>query len=181
MSNRITDEERELFRESMRGIARRPESAHVPPAKPMPAPEPRQTLADERAVLAEMMLDPDPEAYESGDTLAWQRAGLQDAIFRKLRRGQYRIEDELDLHGLKSDSAALAVHGFLAQCQQRDLRCVRIIHGKGLRSPNSGPVLKARVGGWLRKRSDVLAYVSAKPVDGGTGAIYVLLRNAARR
>ena len=178
MTNRISDEERAQFREAMRGAVRQPESGHLPPDRPLPAPEPRQTRADEQAVLAEMMRDPDPDTYESGDTLVWQRPGLQNTVFRRLRRGAYRIEAELDLHGLRSETAALEVQRFLAECQKRDHRCVRIIHGKGLRSPNSGPVLKARVGGWLRKRDDVLAYVSARPADGGTGAIYVLLRAA---
>ncbi len=178
MTNRISDDERDLFRSAMQGAVRRPESGRLLPDKPLPAPEPRQTRADEKAVLAEMMGGAEPEDYESGDTLSWKRDGVQDAVLRKLRRGNYRIEDEVDLHGLKSEAAALEVRHFLDECQHRDYRCVRIIHGKGLRSPNSGPVLKTKVGGWLRKRDDVLAYVSARPVDGGTGAIYVLLRRA---
>ncbi|MEK6806857.1 MAG: Smr/MutS family protein [Pseudomonadota bacterium] len=178
MTNRISDEEREQFRAAMQGATRQVPTNRLPPTQSLPPPEPRQTRADEQAVLAEMMSDPDPESFESGDTLSWQRPGLQNTVFRKLRRGSYRVEAEVDLHGLKSEAAALEVRSFLDDCQQRDYRCVRIIHGKGLRSPNSGPVIKSKVGGWLRKRADVLAYVSARPVDGGTGAIYVLLRAA---
>ena len=179
MTNRISDEERDLFRTAMQGAVRRPQSGHLPPDKPPPAPEPHQTRADEQAVLAEMMKDPDPESYESGDTLAWKRDGVQDAVLRKLRRGHYRIEAEVDLHGLKSEAAALEVARFLAECRQHDWRCVRIIHGKGLRSKGEGPVLKRLVDRLLRQRSDVIAFRSARAVDGGSGAVVVLLRRTA--
>jgi DNA-nicking Smr family endonuclease len=102
---------------------------------------------------------------------------LQDTVWRRLRRGAYRIGAELDLHGLNRERARLAVQEFLADCQERNLRCVRIIHGKGLGSPNTGPVIKSLLDSWLRRRRDVLAFCSARPQDGGTGAVYVLLRS----
>ena len=96
-------------------------------------------------------------------------------MLRKLRRGDYRVQGEIDLHGLNVSEAKQALREFLAQALMRQWRCVRIIHGKGLRSGNRGPVLKAMVGATLRKVGPVLAYVSARQVDGGTGAVYVLL------
>lgn len=176
MKNPDDEDDFALFREAMRGAKPLKTEGRAIVAPPRPAPIPRQTQADEKEVLAEMMLDPDPESYEGGDTLSWKNNGVQDGVFRKLKRGQFHIDGELDLHGLNSEKAALAVSRFMADSLARDRRCVRIIHGKGLRSPNSGPVLKIKLANWLRKRSEVLAYVSARPEDGGTGAVYVLLR-----
>jgi DNA-nicking Smr family endonuclease len=105
------------------------------------------------------------------------RPGLQRRILRRLRRGHYSLAAELDLHGMTVPVARVALQAFLQECRRRDLRCVRIIHGKGRRSSNEGPVLKVKVDRWLRQREDVLAFCSAQPADGGTGAIYVLLRH----
>mgnify|MGYP000456310711 FL=1 len=133
-------------------------------------------------MLAELLDDTlEPEAIESGDVLVYRAPGIQDTVWRRLRRGGYRIAAELDLHGLNRDAARHAVVQFLAHCQDHDLRAVRIIHGKGNGSPNSGPVIKALLDGWLRKRKDVLAFCSARPHDGGTGAVYVLLRASQRQ
>ena len=111
----------------------------------------------------------------SGEELVFHRAGIQAAVLRKLRRGDYRVQGEIDLHGLNVSEAKQALREFLAQALMRQWRCVRIIHGKGLRSGHRGPVLKGMVGAMLRKIGPVLAYVSARQVDGGTGAVYVLL------
>ena len=167
----------DAFRQAMSGVRRQKPSERVAPHRPLPSAQPRQSQLDDLAVLAEMLDGPDPETFESGDTLTYRDPGIPDAVWRRLRRGGYRLEAELDLHGRNRDAAKLAIAGFLAQCQDRRRRCVRIIHGKGNGSPNSGPVLKRLVDGWLRKRRDVLAFASARPEDGGTGAIYVLLRS----
>lgn len=160
------------------GLVRLPPSDRLPPAlKPLPPPRPRQQELDDRAVLVELLQDPlHPEDFESGDTLAYRAQGIQDSVWRKLRRGQFRIQSELDLHGLNRDDARSEVALFLAHCQDQAYRCVRIVHGKGNGSPNSGPVIKRYLDGWLRKRRDVLAFCSARACDGGTGAVYVLLR-----
>jgi DNA-nicking Smr family endonuclease len=176
MSAHDDDDDLKAFREAMAGVRRSPETTHIVTEKPLPSAQPRQTRLDELAVLAEMLDGPDPETFESGDTLSYRSQGIQDSVFRKLRRGSFRLEAEVDLHGLNRDKAKLAVAGFLAHCQDRGWRCVRIIHGKGNGSPNSGPVIKSLIDGWLRKRREVLAFCSARPHDGGTGAIYVLLR-----
>ena len=171
------------FLAALPGFRRLPPSDRLPPAlAPLPPPRPRQQELDEAAVLVELLQDPvHPEDYESGDTLTYRADGVQDGVWRKLRRGQFRIQAELDLHGLNRDGARGEVGAFLAHCQDQGHRCVRIIHGKGNGSPNSGPVIKRYLDSWLRKRRDVLAFCSARACDGGTGAVYVLLRAANGR
>ena len=164
------------FRGAMSGVRLQGPAKHVPMHRALPSTIPTQGQLDDLAVLAEMLDGPDPESFESGDTLIYRGPGIQDTVWKRLRRGGYVRQAELDLHGLNRDRAKLAVVGFLARCADRDHRCVRIIHGKGNGSPNSGPVLKKLLDGWLRKRRDVLAFASARPEDGGTGAVYVLLR-----
>lgn len=169
----------ELFRQAMRDVRPRKPSARAAVTAPAPEPRPQQREADDRAVLAELLQAPDPEWLEEhGETLQYRAEGVQDGVLRRLRRGRYRVERDLDLHGLNRAKAQVVVAQFIADCRQRDIRCVRIVHGKGNGSPNSGPVLKRLLDGWLRRRRDVLAFVSARPVDGGTGAVYVLLRSA---
>lgn len=166
----------DLFRLATLGVRVQPPSQRYSERTPPPAPEPRQRRADEQEVLRELLAEPDPDILESGDTLSYRAPGVQDGVMRRLRRGHYRLDAELDLHGLNRERARHAVAEFIHNCHARDRRCVRIIHGKGNGSPNSGPVLKALLGSWLARRKDVIAYCSARPVDGGTGAAYVLLR-----
>ena len=118
----------------------------------------------------------DGPLIDIGEELSYCGPGVQDATFRKLRRGLYHVSAELDLHGMRTGEARAAIVHFLAGCLDRGVRCARIIHGKGLRSKGEGPVLKQRLDGWLRQRDDVLAFCSARREDGGTGAAYVLLR-----
>lgn len=141
-------------------------------------PRPRATFRrrDELAVLAESLVVSSADLdVETGDELTFRRPGVQDTVMRKLRRGQYRVEDELDLHGLTLPEAKLGLRAFLASALSRDLRCVRIVHGKGLGSGPRGPVLKNAVNVVLRRTDPVVAFCSARQVDGGTGAVYVLL------
>jgi len=185
MSRKTTDpagdDDAQTFAEAMRGVRRKPlPAAHVTLDGRQLSTRPRQSELDEREVLKELLQEPEPDTVESGETLLYRREGVQDGVLRRLRRGHYRVEAELDLHGLNRDKARLEVTRFLAICQDRERRCVRIIHGKGLGSPNSGPVIKSQLSSWLRRRNDVLAFCSARPVDGGTGAVYVLLRAAGR-
>ena len=179
MTSKMPDDEDDaaLFRASISGVKPLASSHHAH-ERPKPSARPLQKEADERAVLAELLTDPEPDMLESGDTLIYQGPGIQDGVFRKLRRGQFHMQSELDLHGLNREGAKLAVTRFLAHCQDQGYRSVRIIHGKGNGSPNSGPVIKRYLDSWLRKRKDVVAFCSARPVDGGTGAVYVLLRAA---
>jgi DNA-nicking Smr family endonuclease len=122
----------------------------------------------------------DAAELETGEELLYCRTGLQHSVLRKLRRGHYSVGAELDLHGMRVEEARQALGAFLQHALAGDTRVVRIIHGKGNGSLNKQPVLKGKVNHWLRQRNDVLAFCSARPVDGGTGAIYVLLRRTRR-
>jgi DNA-nicking Smr family endonuclease len=170
------DEEGRLFREAVRDVKRLPR--HEAPVARRRRPEPlaRFSRADRHAVLFESLsTDANDPELAGGDELVYHRAGVQTSVLRKLRRGQYRVQAEIDLHGLTVTEAKQALREFLAGALDRRLRCVRIIHGKGLRSGHRGPVLKGIVGSVLRRVGAVVAYVSARQVDGGTGAVYVLL------
>lgn len=173
-------DETQLFREAVRDVKplgrAAPASAGQPSSRRRPRPAAKFSRADRLAVLQESLRDDviDPEVA-SGEELVFSRTGIQPAVLRKLRRGDYRVQGEIDLHGLNVAEAKQALREFLAQALMRQWRCVRIIHGKGLRSGHRGPVLKGMVSATLRKIGPVLAYVSARQVDGGTGAVYVLL------
>ena len=117
----------------------------------------------------------DPAALGTGDDLAFRRTYVRDDMLRKLQRGRFAVEAEIDLHGLRQHAARDALRQFLNECVQRGLHCVRVIHGKGLRSGPGGPVLKACVHHWLRQVDNVAAFAAARPADGGSGAVYVLL------
>jgi DNA-nicking Smr family endonuclease len=174
------DDDAALFRQAIRGV--RP-LAHdrqpIPRAKPPPRAQ--FTRADRLAILDESLGGmPDDPYLAGGEVAAYARPGVRRSVLQKLRRGQYRIEAEVDLHGLTVREAKAALRGFLAHALQRGLRCVRIVHGKGLRSGPRGPVLKVAVSGVLRHSSHVLAFVSARSVDGGTGALYALLSPPGR-
>ncbi|UCE89029.1 MAG: Smr/MutS family protein [Pseudomonadota bacterium] len=165
-----------LFRDAMTGV--RPlRHDGAAPFHRRPPPEPAQTRRDQQQVLQDMLGNSlTPAEMETGDELLYARPGVQQALLRKLRRGQFSIEAELDLHGKTTPEAHQAVAGFLGDAIDAGKRMVRIVHGKGHGSFNKQPVLKGKVSHWLQRRDEVLAFCSARPVDGGTGAIYVLLR-----
>jgi len=163
------------FRE---GVEPLPEPRRLARDRRRPAPLPRETWRDERAALAESLgpISPD-DAVESGAELAFVRSGYSPAMLRKLRRGHWVVEDNLDLHGLNRSEAAAAVREFLRGCRARHLGCVRIVHGKGLGSRNREPVLKGKVYHWLKQREEVLAFAQAPAAHGGAGAVLVLLKS----
>jgi len=165
-----------LFREEMRDVRPAPPTNRAVLTPPAPRPIPAQRLEDERAVLAELSrLAYDFDDVEIEDDALFLRPGLPRDILRKLRRTHWVIQDHLDLHGLTGDEAVAATAQFLADCKRRGLRCVRIVHGKGLGSRGREPVLKRRVRRSLMRRDEVLAYVEPRPVQGGSGAVVVLL------
>lgn len=171
-----SDEERQLFRESVKGAKPLRHKKKAPVRKPKPLPRARFADQERREVLEESLrLDLQDGEVFSGEDLWYAKPGVQLALMRKLRRGQFSVRAELDLHGMRSEDARVVVAEFLYDASQRGFRCVRIIHGKGLGSGPRGPVIKQKLGGWLRQRKNVLAFCSARPVDGGTGALYVLL------
>ncbi|HSC47242.1 MAG TPA: Smr/MutS family protein [Gammaproteobacteria bacterium] len=172
----ISDEERRLFRETVAGAKPLKVKKKPLPRRPKPLPHARFSDAEKRAVLEESLKFDfqDPDAF-TGEELWYARAGVQHALMRKLRRGQFSARAELDLHGLRSEDARHAVAEFLYDARAQNHRCVRIVHGKGLGSGPKGPVIKQKLGNWLRQHKDVLAFCSARPADGGSGALYVLL------
>lgn len=173
---RISDEDRRLFRDAAQGVKPLPAGDRADLPRPRVKPVPKQREADERAVLRELAdAIPDGE-LETGDELSWRAPGVQDSVLRKLRRGQYRVDRALDLHGHTAASAKLEVAGFLHRARADGARCVRIVHGKGRGSKEGKAVLKQLVGGWLRRHEGVVAYASARPTEGGTGAVVVLLK-----
>lgn len=171
------DDETKLFREAVKDA--RPLKAprlHHPSPKPLPVP--RQFLRDERQALADSLSDDYIPAHEleSGEELLYLRDGHAPDILSKLRRGHWVVQAGIDLHGLVVDEARLYVAEFLADCKKRGIRCVRIIHGKGLGSRNREPVLKHKLRNWLMQKDEVIAYAQARDTDGGSGAVIVLLK-----
>lgn len=168
----------QAFREAVRDV--RPLPVREAPPRP-PPPPPRAAFArlDEQQVLQDsLVLGPGELLVETGEELLFRRAHLTDGLLRRLRRGEFAVEGELDLHGLNSLQAREALRIFIRDALRHRCHCVRVIHGKGKRSGPRGPVLKHAVNVWLRHFDQVLAFASARGMDGGTGAIYVLLARA---
>jgi len=132
---------------------------------------------DEQAVLHEAISDEFDVStlLDADDLLSFRRPGIGTDVTRKLRRGDWSIQRQLDLHGLRRDDAREALSGFIREAHKHGIRCVRVVHGKGLGSPGKAPILKSRVHSWLVQKKEVLAFVQAKPADGGAGALVVLL------
>lgn len=176
------DDDLEAFREAVKGVApiRVPPRVTAEPVKPPPVPV--QSILDDQAVLADSLSDPlDGEfALDIGEELTYRREGVPPNTLRKLRRGHWSVQDYIDLHSLTVEQARSALAAFLHRGVRAGIRCVRVVHGKGYRSPGGLPVLKGKVAHWLRQRDEVLAYVQAKPEDGGGGALVVLLRGTSR-
>jgi len=168
---------RELFRAAVAdAVPLASDRAHHEP--PPPPAIPRSRELDEAAALNESihaveLLD---LQLEGGDQAAWAREGVPRSVLRDLRRGRWVVEAQVDLHGLNRDEARHQVALFVADCIARERRCVRIVHGKGLGSPGREPVLKRLVLGWLAQKKEVLAFCQARTVEGGAGAVIVLLQ-----
>jgi len=143
-----------------------------------PKPIPLQFIRDEQQALVDSLSDHYIPAHEleTGEELLYLRDGHSPDILSKLRRGHWVIQAKIDLHGLISDEARLYVSTFISDCKKRGVRCVRIVHGKGLGSRNREPVLKHKLRGWLMQKDEVIAYAEAKQQDGGSGAVIVLLK-----
>jgi DNA-nicking Smr family endonuclease len=174
------DPEQAALWRAMVGVEPLPPSNRVilgsPPAQP---PRPRHSQADEQAALHESLYGPIglQDRLECGDEAHYLRNGLAATVLRDLRRGRWVLQGEIDLHGLNRDQARLALAHFLAHSLQQGRRCIRVVTGKGLRSPQKLSILRQLVRGWLAQRNEVLAYCQAKPCDGGDGALLVLLRS----
>ena len=172
----MTEDDSKLFRDAV-GDARPIRSEErVEEARRRPKPKARFSRADEADALRESLeADIDDSEAGSGETLRYHRPGVGKRTMRQLSRGKFAVQDEIDLHGMTLEEARPRLHDFIDYAARTGKRCVRVVHGKGRGSGERGPVLKPAVARWLRKMNVVLAYVSTRQVDGGTGAVYVLL------
>ena len=175
--------EHQLFSRAVGAIRplRTRERLHL--SDPPPLPLPVQHWLDEERVLRESISDDFDVStlLDTDDQLSFRRPGIGVEITQRLRAGHWSIQRQLDLHGLRVDEAREALGQFIRNAHKNGMRCVRVVHGKGLGSPGKSPVLKSRVQRWLVQKSEVLAFVQARPIDGGAGAMLVLLQPAGVR
>ncbi|MEY4882552.1 MAG: hypothetical protein RIS34_406 [Pseudomonadota bacterium] len=169
--------EKNLFILAAGAVQPLPDKRKVLLKKERPAAAPLQFQLDEQAVLREAISDEFDVStlLDTDEHLSFRRPGIGTDVTRKLRKGEWRIQRQLDLHGLRSDDAREALGAFIREAHKHGIRCVRVVHGKGLGSPGKAPVLKNKVHSWLVQKKEVLAFVQAKPADGGAGALVVLL------
>ena len=166
-----------LFLQAAGVVQPLPEKNRIHFKKTVPSMPVMQYQRDEKAVLKEAISDEFDSAtlLDSDDQLSFRRPGIGVDVTRKLRRGDWSIQRQIDLHGLRRDEAREHLSFFIREAHKQGIRCVRVVHGKGLGSPGKAPILKSRVHSWLVQKSEVLAFVQAKPADGGAGALLVLL------
>jgi DNA-nicking Smr family endonuclease len=180
-SHEVPETESALFRDAVRDTTPIRQVERVSRRIQSHPPVPVQSLLDVHEAIAESLNVPSWELWsETGEEPSHLRAGLGHEVLRKLRRGHWVVQDAVDLHGLNRDEARTVLGEFLGACVRRGLRCVRVVHGKGLRSPGKEPVLKRKVQVWLLKRDEVLAFCEAPRNQGGSGALLVLLSARAR-
>jgi DNA-nicking Smr family endonuclease len=176
-AERKAEAERHLFVRAVGAVKPIPIKARVLNLSKRPEPRPLQQDLDDQAALLESMSDEFDVStlLDVDDQLSFRRPGIGTDITRKLRKGEWSLQGQLDLHGLRSDEAREALGQFVRDAKRMGWRCVRVVHGKGLGSPGKEPVLKSKVQRWLVQKNEVLAFVQAKPSDGGAGALVVLL------
>ena len=170
--------EKNLFVNAAGAVKSLPDKGSLLLKKKLPLPEPKQQKLDDEAVLREAISDEFDVStlLDTDEHLSFRRPGIGTDVTRKLRRGDWSIQRQLDLHGLRSDGARELLSQFIREAHKHGIRCVRVVHGKGLGSPGKAPVLKNKVHSWLVQKKEVLAFVQAKPADGGAGALVVLLQ-----
>ncbi|RDJ99450.1 Smr/MutS family protein [Paraburkholderia lacunae] len=171
----------DLFRREIGAVAPLAVPPRATPPRTPPSPMPVQTRRDEEAVLHEAISDEfDPEVLlDTDETLSYCRPGVSQEVVRKLRRGDWIVQAQIDLHGMRREEAREALAEFIRESVKRGLRCLRVIHGKGLGSIGKEPVLKGKVRAWLVQKAEVIAFCQARPHDGGAGAVVVLLQSGA--
>ncbi|WAC75301.1 Smr/MutS family protein [Roseateles sp. SL47] len=174
---RLREQEARIFELTVGPVVKLPEANRVLLSPGRPAPEPVQRLLDEQRAWKQALSDDfDVDSLlETDETLSFRRPEITQESVRKLRRGHWALQGQIDLHGLRRDQAREALGQFIHDSARRGLRCVRVVHGKGNGSPGREPVLKARVRRWLVQKEEVLAFVQARASDGGSGALMVLL------
>jgi DNA-nicking Smr family endonuclease len=169
--------EKNLFIRAAGAVQPLLEKRRVTLKKVLPVAPQMQYQRDEQAVLKEAISDEFDVGtlLDTDDLLSFRQPGIGPDVTRKLRRGDWTIQRQIDLHGMRRDEARERLSIFIREAKQQGIRCVRVVHGKGLGSPGKTPVLKSRVHSWLVQKQEVLAFVQAKPADGGAGALVVLL------
>ena len=174
--------EKDLFARAIGATEPLRRKAAVPLAPEPPAPIPVQHQLDEQRVLRESLSDEFDVTtlLDVDDAMSFRRPGIGTEVTARLRKGDWSIQAQVDLHGLRSDEAREALGGFIRASHKQGLRCVRVAHGKGLGSPGKQPVLKTKTQRWLVQKNEVIAFVQAKPAEGGAGALVVLLAPARR-
>lgn len=174
-------QDKALFQQAVGSVHKLPDKNRVQVSRTPPEPVPQLRQKDEQAVLQESLSDEfDVETLlETDDSLAFRRPELGPDVLRKLRRGVWALQGQVDLHGLRSEEARQTLSRFLREAQVRGWRCVRVVHGKGLGSPGRVPVIKDKVKRWLVQSDRVLAFVQARGDDGGAGALIVLLQSGS--
>jgi DNA-nicking Smr family endonuclease len=175
---RRAEEEANVFRTSVGQVSNLRDRNRVEHPVKKPTPEPVQTRLNDKAVLEASLSDEfDVEnLLDIDETMSFRRPGIGEDVIKKLRRGEWVPQDKVDLHGLRSDEAREALANFLRRSVRNGVRCVRVIHGKGIGSPDKLPVLKGKVRSWLVQKEEVIAFVQARESQGGAGALMVLLR-----
>ncbi len=176
-AERRAEAERNLFTRAVGQVQPIAAKPRVQVNIPAPVPRRLQQDIDDAAALQESMSDEFDVStlLDVDDQMSFRRPGIGTDVTRKLRKGEWSIQGQIDLHGLRSDEARNAVGQFIRDAKRMGWRCVRVVHGKGLGSPGKEPVLKSKVQRWLVQKNEVLAFVQAKPSDGGAGALVVLL------
>ncbi|MFD0666859.1 Smr/MutS family protein [Ramlibacter sp. MAHUQ-53] len=177
-AQRRAEAEKNLFQRAAGVVQRLPHDGRIDPFRRPPAPVAVQQQLDEQRVLHEALSDEFDATtlLDVDDAMSFRRPGVGLDVTRKLRKGEWSIQREIDLHGLRREDAREALAHFIRESHRQGIRCVRVVHGKGLGSPGKTPVLKGRVQSWLTQKNQVLAFVQARASEGGAGALVVLLR-----
>ena len=178
VERRKVEREVNAFRDALTGVTPLAPHGRAQHKQARHPPHPQQRVADEKQVLADSVSDEiDVESLlETDEGLSYRANGIGPDVLRRLRRGEWAIQSQVDLHGHRVDEAREALAAFLKQAVKHGRRCVRVVHGKGLGSKGKTPVLKGKVRNWLVQREEVIAFCQARPADGGSGALIVLLR-----
>lgn len=175
---RQREAENNLFARAVGAVQRIPDTRQAPRSATVVAPVAVQRQRDEEAVLRDALSDEFDVStlLDTDDMLSFRRPGIGRDVTHKLRKGDWAIQGEVDLHGLRSEEARVVLAEFIRNAHRQGLRCLRVVHGKGLGSPGKTPVLKSKVHSWLIQKNQVMAFVQAKPAEGGAGALVVLLK-----
>ncbi len=177
MNPKDLNKENNLFHQEVKDVKPLDNSNISRSQKEKPKPKARRRIIDGGDDIEDLTDDFSINNFvETDEKLIFSRPGIQNKVIKELKRGRYSIQDKIDLHGLTTEKAKKSLSRFFISAISNEIRCVLVIHGKGYSSVGHGPVIKSMVNSWLRKRDYILAFCSAKPEDGGTGAIYVLLR-----